>query len=103
MGENAGFFPQVDLDFHLEELFPELPSLRASARAGCAFCQLLRNVMLSESVKTDISTKLNELESKKLSMSLSYWWNTMSDVTPRPRLSLLSLDLEYGMVWLWGT
>lgn len=75
---------RIPTSFFLVDRFPELPSLRESARTGCEFCSFLRQSLLSDDVanclhlnyRLDVRT-LDE----DIVLQIRYRWNYLIDDT----------------------
>jgi len=64
-------FRMLSLDYTYPDLLPDLPYMRASAEAGCAFCAMLRSAALEK----------NNAEPAQVTFILSYYWRF--EETPR--------------------
>jgi hypothetical protein len=76
---------QLWLDYIHHDSLPELPYLRASAEAGCAFCAMLRSVTLER----------NFVDPARATFSLFYKWTNYALIPLRGTCSL-SAVLQVG-------
>lgn len=78
--ENA----EITTNFFLVDHFPELPSLRESARSGCEFCSFLRQSLLSDDVANclhiDYGLDVRTLD-EDIVLQIRYRWNCLIDDT----------------------
>lgn len=95
----------VDLDYLLHDSLPNLPILHESAKAGCDFCRLLRDSILSEDSAADDALRrfLMEMQGCDVELTLQYGrmppQNCHSKGLPAPRMMVLTalLNAEYNI------
>jgi hypothetical protein len=82
--EPIKFYKEIQLEFELSDQLPDLPSLRASAEAGCEFCGALRDAILT--LRLDFLSKVT--------FDLRYLWSTLIEGLAGLKFLVVHLNIE---------
>lgn len=70
---------RASLDYHVEDVLPDLPALQRRANAGCDFCRILRNIIISpDPTRPNENGRelLSRMRGAKVELLLEYIWSS---------------------------